>query len=121
MMFDDVCYYVIHLCRVILYVWRSPFIVSLFLASTLLYLRVLLSPGVYRRLCLPFNATPMIVNNSIIFPRLSALPFGERVLTYTYRSTITIWNVKPNGKSPGGWILHGRVDALRGVGAAGST
>ena len=40
MILDGVCYPVIHFYRVILYVWRSPFVVSLSLTSTSVYLRV---------------------------------------------------------------------------------
>ena len=36
MILDGVCYLVIDFCRVILYVWRSPFVVSLFLALSTL-------------------------------------------------------------------------------------
>ena len=47
MILDGFCYPVNHLSRVILYGYNSPPVVSLFLVSTLLYLRVLSSPGVY--------------------------------------------------------------------------
>ena len=48
MILDGVYYYpVIHFCRVILYLWCSPFVVSLSLASTLLNLRVLSSSDAF--------------------------------------------------------------------------
>ena len=55
MIFDGVCYPVVHFGMAILYEWNGPPVVSLFLASTLFYLRVLSSPGVYRHpKCFPF-------------------------------------------------------------------
>ena len=64
MILDGICYPVIHFGRVILYAWSSPFVVSLFLASTLLYLRVLSSPDVYRRLCVSPHAALLIIRPS---------------------------------------------------------
>ena len=69
MILDGVCYPVVHFGMAILYEWNGPPVVSLFLASTLFYLRVL-----------SFHAT----NNTsfIVFSRLSALPSGEGVLIH---------------------------------------
>ena len=58
MILDGVCYPVVQFCRVILYVWRSPFVVSLSLTGTSIDYRVLSVADVYlgwyfRRLCLP--------------------------------------------------------------------
>ena len=47
MILDGIYNPVIHFGRVILYVLSSPSVVCLFLANILLYLRVLLSTGVY--------------------------------------------------------------------------
>ena len=63
MILDGVCYSAIRFGRVILYVWRSPFINSIFLVlSDKSLVPVLLSLGVYRRLCFPFDATLILIS-----------------------------------------------------------
>ena len=65
-----ICYHpVIHCGRVILYVWsRPPVVINLSLTSTLLYLRVLSSPGVHRR----FRVSPLCysINNTFFISSL---------------------------------------------------
>ena len=93
MILDGVCHPVIHFYRVILYVWRSPFVVSLSLTSTSVYLRVVRSVsdvylGWYFYLSFVYlhtvslDATLLIIRSSYHLLRLSALPSDEGVLTY---------------------------------------
>ena len=59
MVLDGICYSAVHFCRVILCVWRSPFVVSLFLASTLYeYFRLRTSFGV---LCVSSSCCAIII------------------------------------------------------------
>ena len=74
MILDGICYPVIHFGRVILYVWSSPPVVSIFLANTLLYVRVFSSQGIYRRTCVSPDA-PLTNSTSFISYLQDSQPF----------------------------------------------
>ena len=85
MVLDGVRFFSIHLYRVILYVWRSPFVVSLFWSFPGEY--VVIFTITFVSGCLQTRVSPFqysTTNNTFFisfFPRFPGLPFGEGVLT----------------------------------------
>ena len=80
MILDGVGDSIIHFCRVILYAWRSLFVVSLLSDEYLV--RVLLSPGICRRLCVfPRDATLLMIHSLHYLLKTIGLPSGEGALT----------------------------------------
>ena len=76
---DGVCYSDIHFCRVILYVWGSPPVVSLLLTSAVLsaeYLRLRAS------IVSPFNAPLLMIRSIHHFFKTLGLPSGEGALAH---------------------------------------
>ena len=64
MILDEVCYSVIHFCRVILYLWRSSFIVSLSWSFSDEYLVIFTS--IFVSGCLQMPVSPLqcyVINN----------------------------------------------------------
>ena len=81
MIVNGVRYPVIHFCRVILYLRRSPFVVSPFSDE---YLEpVLSSPGVFERpLFLPLDATLLMIHSLHHLLKTLSFPSGKGVLTH---------------------------------------